>query len=136
MTHLKCTIQWLLYIHRVVQPWPQSILEHFITSKRNLTSLNYHFPNVPSQPQATSNQLLSLLLFLLSHWVLSNSVIPRTAACQASLSFTISWSLLQFMSVELVMLPNHLILCHPLLLLPSIFHSIRIFSNESALHIR
>ena len=54
---------------------------------------------------------------------------------QASLSFTISWSLLKLMSIELVMPPNHLILCRPLLLLPSIFPSIRVFSNESALHI-
>ena len=61
---------------------------------------------------------------------------PWTAACQASLSFTISQSLLKLMSIELVMPSNHLILCHPLLLPPSIFPSIRIFSNESALHIR
>ena len=63
-------------------------------------------------------------------------VIPCTAACQASLSFTISWSLLKLMSIESGMPSNHLILCHPLLLLPSIFPSIRVFSNESALHIR
>ena len=62
-------------------------------------------------------------------------VTPWTAACQASLSFTISWSLPNFMSVELVMPPKHLILCHPLLLLPSIFPSIKVFSNESAFHI-
>ena len=55
---------------------------------------------------------------------------PWTAAHQASLSFPISQSLLEFMSVELVLPSNHLILCHPLLLLPSIFPSIRIFSNE------
>ena len=61
---------------------------------------------------------------------------PWTAACQASLSITNSWSLLKPMSIELVMPSNHLILCHPLLLLPSIFPSIRVFSNESALHIR
>ena len=61
---------------------------------------------------------------------------PWTAACQASLSFTTSWSLFRFMSTELVMLPNNLILCHLLLLLLSIFPSIRVFSNESALHIR
>ena len=60
-------------------------------------------------------------------------VIPWTAAHQASLSFTISWSLLKLMSIESVMPSNHLILCHPLLLLPSIFPSIRVFSNESAL---
>ena len=61
---------------------------------------------------------------------------PWTAARQASLSFTISQSLLNFMSIESVMPSNHLILCHPLLLLPSIFPSIRVFSNESVLHIR
>ena len=61
---------------------------------------------------------------------------PRTAVCQASLSFTIFQSLLKLMSIESVMPSNHLILCHPLFLLPSIFPSIRVFSRESALHIR
>ena len=61
---------------------------------------------------------------------------PQTVACQASLSFTISWILLKLMSIESAMPSNYLILCHPLLLLPSIFPSIRIFSNESALRIR
>ena len=61
---------------------------------------------------------------------------PMTAACQASLSITNSWSLLKRMSIKLVMPSNHLILCHPLLLLPSIFPSIRVFSNESVLCIR
>ena len=60
-------------------------------------------------------------------------VTPWTAACQAPLSFTNSQSLLKFMSTELVMLSNYLILCGPLLLLPSVFPSIRVFSNESAL---
>ena len=59
-----------------------------------------------------------------------------TAACQASLSFTISVSLLRLMSIESVMPSNHLIFCRPLLLLPSVFPSIRVFSKESALHIR
>ena len=63
-------------------------------------------------------------------------MIPRTAAHQASLSFTISWSLLKLMSIESVMPSNHRILCHPLLLLPSIFPSVRVFSSESALYIR
>ena len=63
-------------------------------------------------------------------------VTPWTATCQASLSFTNSRSLPKLMSIELVMPANHLILCHPLLLLPSIFPNIRVFSNESALHIR
>ena len=61
---------------------------------------------------------------------------PWTAACQASLSITNSQSLLKLMSIESVMPSNHLILCHLLLLLPSIFPSIRVFSNESALRIR
>ena len=61
---------------------------------------------------------------------------PWTAARQASLSITNSWTLLKLMSIELVMPSNHLIFCRPLLLLPSIFPSIRVFSNESALHIR
>ena len=61
---------------------------------------------------------------------------PWTATCQASLSFTISQSLLKLRSIELVMPSNHLILCHPILLLPLRFPSIRVFSNESALHIR
>ena len=61
---------------------------------------------------------------------------PWVAAHQASLSITNSWSSLKFMSIESVMLSSHLILCHPLLLPPSIFPSIRVFSNESVLRIR
>ena len=68
--------------------------------------------------------------------VVSDSATPGTAARQASLSVTSSWSVLKLMSVESVMPSNHLILCHPLLLPPSTFPSIRIFSNESALRIR
>ena len=60
---------------------------------------------------------------------------PWTAACQASLSITNSQTLLKLTSTESVMLSNHIILCHPLLFLPSIFSSIRVFSNESVLHI-
>ena len=63
-------------------------------------------------------------------------VTPWTAACQAYLSITNSWSLLKLMCMESVMPSNHLILCHPLLLLPSIFSHIRVFSNESVLCIR
>ena len=83
-----------------------------------LASLNVQFSSV---------QLLSRALLFATPW---------TTACQASLSITNSRSLLKLMSIELVMPSNHLILCHPLLLLPSIFPSIRVFSNESALHIR
>ena len=61
---------------------------------------------------------------------------PQTTALQASLSITNSQSLLKLMSMELVMPSSHLILCHPLLLLPSIFPSIRVFSSESVYHIR
>ena len=59
---------------------------------------------------------------------------PWTAACQASLSFTISQSLLKLMSIELMVSSNHLVLCHPLFLLPSIFPTIRVFSNVSSSH--
>ena len=72
-----------------------------------------------------------------SHSGLSNSLQPpRTAACQASLSIINSRSLLKLKTIELVMPSNYLILCHPLLLPPSIFPSIRVFSSESLLHIR
>ena len=66
--------------------------------------------------------------------VVSNSVTPWTAACQASLSITNSWSLLKLMSIKSVMPSNHLILCRPLLLFPML-PSIRVFSNESVLRI-
>ena len=75
----------------------------------------------------SSVQLLSRVLFFVTPW---------TAARQPSLSITNSWSLLKLMSVESVMPSNYFILCHPLLLLPSVFSSMRIFSNESVLHIR
>ena len=71
-----------------------------------------------------------------SHTVMSNSATPWTAAWQAPLSITNSRSLLKLVSIELVMPSNHFILCHPLLLLPSIFPRIRIFSNEWTLRIK
>ena len=77
--------------------------------------------------QFSSVQLLSCVRLFETPW---------TAACQASLSITDSGSLPKLMFIESVMPSNHLILCNPLLLLPSIFPNIRIFSNESALHIR
>ena len=79
-----------------------------------------------STPYSNSFSRCRVLLFVTA-W---------TAKRQAPLSSTISWSLLRFMSIESVMLSNHLILCCLLLLLPSIFPSIRVFSNESALRIR
>ena len=96
--------------------------------------------------QLLGKQLCSPLyhqcLNLISSVQFSRSVVsdslrpPWTAAHQASLSITNSQSLLKLMSIELVMPSNHLILCQPLLLLPSIFPSIRVFSNESVLRIR
>ena len=71
-----------------------------------------------------------------SRSVMSDSVTPWTVALQPSLSITNTWSLLRLMPIESVMPSNHLILCSPLLLLPSIFPSIRVFSNEAGLHIR
>ena len=76
------------------------------------------------------------LLLLFSCSVMSDSETLWTAKRQASLSFTISWSLLKLMSIESLIPSNHLILCRPLLLLPCIFPSIRVFSSELALHIR
>ena len=81
-----------------------------------------------------TQQEVHMLLFSCS--VMSNSATPWTAAHQASLSFTISQSLLKLMPIESVMPSNHPVLCCPLLLLPSIFPSIRVFSNKSVLHIR
>ena len=83
--------------------------------------------NLYSRVQFSSAQSLSRV------WLFAT---PWTAACQASLSITNSWNLPKCMSIESVMLSNHLILCCPLLLLPSIFPNIRSFSNESALRIR
>ena len=71
-----------------------------------------------------------------SYSFVSDSVTPWTTACQASLCITNSWSLLKLLSIESVMPSNHLVLGHPLLLLPSIFPSIRVFSNASVLRIR
>ena len=87
-----------------------------------------HFCQIETFP------LLAVVIQSFSHiWVFAT---PWTAAPQASLFFTISQSLFKFMSMESMMLSNHLIPCHSLLLLPSIFPSIRVFSNELALHLR
>ena len=81
----------------------------------------------PWSVQLSSVQLLSHVRLFATPW---------TTARQASLSITDSWSSLKLTSIESVMPSNHLILCHPLLLLPSIFSRIRVFLNESALYIR
>ena len=89
------------------------------------------------------NELKGVLTFFIGRMYqispaqFSHSVVtPWTVACQASLSITNSWSLLRLISIDLVMPSNHLILCCPLLLLPSVFPRIRVFSNESVLRIR
>ena len=73
---------------------------------------------------------------LFSCSVVSDFATPWTAACQVSLPITNTWSLLKLMSIESVMPSNHFILCHPLLLVPTIPPSIKVFSNESVLRIR
>ena len=90
-----------------------------------------HYPTVLTGYLLPSFCLLAQLLSRVQLFVT-----PLTAACQAFLSFTISQSLLKFMSIESVVLSNHLILCCSLFLLPSVFPSIRVFSSELALHIR
>ena len=86
------------------------------------------------QLEKVSNSYLISSVQSLSHvWLFAT---PWTAAHQTSLSITNSWSLLKLMSIKSVMPSNHLVLCHPLLLLPSIFASIRVFSSESVLPIR
>jgi len=87
----------------------------------------YQFWNLEVRLYFLSFQLLSHVRLFLTPW---------TAASQASLSIINSWSLLKLMSIESVMPSSHLTLCHPLLPLPSVFPSIRVFSNESALRIR
>ena len=84
------------------------------------------------------NQMYLILIQFSSVESLSHVLFatPWTAACQASMSITNSWSVLKLVSIKLVMPSNHLILCRPLFLLPSIFPSIKVFSNESLLCIR
>ena len=103
--------------HLVITPPPTEHLLHFtLISSSLLPSLSFcSFSALVASVQSLSHVF---------------------AAWQSPLSFTTSWSLLKHMPIEPMMPSNHLILCHPLLLLPSIFPSIRVFSNESALHIR
>ena len=102
------------------------LLPCLLHCRQILYCLADNFPN-SGIIQFSSVQLLSCVQFFATPW---------TAACQAFLSFTNSQSLLKFMSIESVMPSNHLILCCPLLLPPSIFPSIKVFSHESVLRIR
>ena len=94
----------------------------------SVMSHNYYFFFMVS-----SFKFYSLVQSLSHVWLVAT---PWTTTLQASLSFTVSWSLFKLLSIESVMPSNHLILCCPLLLLPSVFCCIRVFSNESALHVR
>ena len=98
---------------------------YFIEGMQNCTALLEI--NMPNSYHVVIVQLLNHVWLFATPWTITH---------QASLSFTISWSLLKLMSTESVVPFNHLILCHPILLLPSIFPSIRVFSNELALCIQ
>ena len=106
-----------------------------LISRLNLFPLSNFFPLLCT-PLSTCFHPLSIVVAVQLLSCVRLFVTSWTLAHQASLSFTISWSLLKLMSIESMMPFNHLILCCCLLLLPSIFSSIRVFSNESALCIR
>ena len=109
-----------------MQSPPQSIFKSFsLPQSETLYPLSSN--SLSSPFSLNSVQLLSHVQLFATPW---------TAACQTFLSITSSQSLLKLMSIESVMRSNHLILCHPLLLLPSVFPSISVFSNESVLHTR
>ena len=97
------------------------------TRKSESLSSNINSITITACGQVIVVQLLSHVWFFATPW---------TAPCQASLSFTISWHLLKLISIESMMTSNCLVLCHPFLLLPSIFPSIRVFSNESVVRMR
>ena len=143
--HLSWALIWLPKTSRVVKFFvPIVVTQYFSLSETFPSSFAHlYFPRLTSisgESQLHSNPCLQLCVFQ-DVVVYSLSPVrlfanPRTIANQFSLSFTISWSLLKLMSTESVMPSNHLFLCHSLLLLPSIFPSIRIFSIKAVLCIR
>ena len=123
--------QLYVYIYRLPlgflsHPTPIPSLQVITEHRAELPVLYSSFPLAIYFTHGSDQSLSHVLLF----------ATPWTIACQASLSITNSWSLLKLMFIKSVMPSNHLILCCPLLLLPSIFPSIRVFSSESVLHIR
>jgi len=119
---VKTVLRWRQLTRCLSFPIKTCVLKAF-----SLTRKQYYWIAMITSVQFSSVQSLSHVQFFETPW---------TTERQASLSITQSWSLPKSMSIELVMPSNHLILCRPLLLLPSIFPSIRVFSNESALCIR
>ena len=111
-----------------------STISHLLSLLQSVTSCLFTGCQPLSASYCTGLPYFSRLLSSFSCFQLF--VTPWTAARQASLSFTISWNLLKLMSIELVMPSNHLILCHPLILLPSIFSSISVFLKKSTFRIR
>ena len=135
------------WLHR--KPWPDHFLFTLPCSfpriglNFSLLQIPHYFYSFLGSSSSSSSffpvRILSLHQFTsaqFSHLVVSDFVIPWSAACQASLFINNSWSLLKLMFIKSVMPSNPLILCHPFLLLPSIFPSNRFFSKESVLHIR
>ena len=137
------------YIHNTVQLSPPSISRTFSSPRtvtlRLLNSISqptgWHLPWVTCfLPQVAARgktyfAVCSTFQFSSVAQLCPTVCNPMDCTSQASLSITNSWSLFKLMSIELVMPSNYLILCHPLLLLPSVFPSIRVFSNESIFHI-
>ena len=142
------SVQWLSCVQYFVTPWTAARqASQSITISQSLLKLMSIELVMPSNNLMVYDHItvswcglncppkgISSVQF--SRSVMSDSATPWTAAYQASLAITISGSLLKLMSIELVMPSNHLVLCRPLLLLPSTFPSIKVFSNELALCIR
>ena len=116
-----------IHAYLTLSPWPRFNIEGHLTYLEIWAHLQLQALWSQDNNRFSSVQPLSRVQLYAT---------PRTAARQASLYITNSWNLLKLMSIESVMPSNDLILCHPLLLLPSILPSIRIFSNESVLQIR
>ena len=118
-------LNWTESSHKETQMNLQCILMHIKINQKKLNTLWFQLYDSLKKVQISSVQSLSHVRLF---------VTPQIPACQASLSITNSWSLLKLISMESVMPSNHLVLCHPLLLPPSIFPSIRVFKWVSSSH--